>query len=65
MASAAAFTVGAALPLATAFVSPVANLPTIVSAISILKSILRVTFWGAAAMAPTALVGSLFGAVAA
>lgn len=82
MASAAAFTVGAALPLVTAFVSPVANVATIVSAISIvflallgalaayaggapmLKSILRVTFWGAAAMALTALVGSLFGTVA-
>jgi VIT1/CCC1 family predicted Fe2+/Mn2+ transporter len=30
-----------------------------------LKSILRVTFWGAAAMALTALVGGLFGAVVA
>jgi vacuolar iron transporter family protein len=83
MASAAAFTVGAALPLVTAFVSPLGNVATIVSAISIvflallgalaayaggapiLKSILRVTFWGAAAMALTALVGSLFGTVAA
>ncbi len=83
MASAAAFTVGAALPLVIAFVVPLGSVTTIVSGISIvflallgalaayaggapiLKSMLRVTFWGAAAMALTALVGSLFGAVAA
>jgi vacuolar iron transporter family protein len=83
MASAAAFTVGAALPLVTAFVVPLGSVSTIVSGISIvflallgalaayaggapiLKSMLRVTFWGAAAMALTALVGSLFGTVVA
>jgi vacuolar iron transporter family protein len=83
MASAAAFTVGAALPLVTAFVVPLGSVTTIVSSISIvflallgalaayaggapiLKSMLRVTFWGAAAMALTALVGGLFGTVAA
>jgi vacuolar iron transporter family protein len=83
MASAAAFTVGAALPLVAAFFAPLGKVATIVSAISIvflallgalaayaggapiLRSILRVTFWGAAAMALTALVGSLFGTVAA
>jgi vacuolar iron transporter family protein len=82
MASAAAFTVGASLPLATAFASPLSRVSIIVSIVSIvflamlgalaaytggasmMKSMLRVTFWGAAAMALTALVGSLFGTVA-
>jgi vacuolar iron transporter family protein len=82
MASAAAFTVGAALPLTTALISPLRNVATIVGVISIgflallgalaayvggasmLKSILRVTFWGAAAMGLTALVGTLFGTAA-
>lgn len=83
LASAAAFTVGAALPLVTAFVVPAnsigSNVAQIVSGVSLLflallgalaayaggakmsVGILRVTFWGAAAMAITALVGKLFG----
>ena len=83
LASAAAFTVGAALPLVAAFVVPAnsigSNVAQIVSGVSLLflaflgalaayaggakisVGILRVTFWGAAAMAITALVGKLFG----
>ena len=86
LASAAAFTVGAALPLVTAFVVPAnsigSNVAQIVSGVSLLflaflgalaayaggakisVGILRVTFWGAAAMAITALVGKLFGTIA-
>ena len=83
LASAAAFTVGAALPLVAAFVVPAnsigSNVAQIVSGVSLLflaflgalaayaggakisVGILRVTFWGAAAMAITALVGKFFG----
>ncbi len=83
LASAAAFTVGAVLPLVAAFVVPAnsigSNVAQIVSGVSLLflallgalaayaggakisVGILRVTFWGAAAMAITALVGKLFG----
>ncbi len=86
LASAAAFTVGAALPLIAAFVMPAASvgghLASIVSGVSLLflaflgavaayaggakmgAGMLRVMFWGAAAMAITALVGKLFGAIA-
>lgn len=77
--SAAAFSIGAALPLATAIVSPDAYLIAAVSAGSLiflallgvagaklgganmLKGALRVTFWGALAMAVTAGIGALFG----
>lgn len=78
-ASAAAFAVGAAMPLLTVLIMP-ENLLTIgVSIISliflallgilaaraggapVLRSTLRVTFWGALAMGLTALIGSLFG----
>lgn len=79
VASAAAFAVGAVLPLITVFLVPETILATGVSATSlvflallgvlaawaggapIVKSTIRVTFWGALAMALTALVGSLFG----
>jgi vacuolar iron transporter family protein len=82
MASAAAFTGGASLPLATAFISPLSHVSLVVSVVSLvflamlgalaaytggasmIKSMLRVTFWGAAAMVLTALVGSLFGTAA-
>lgn len=78
-ASAAAFTVGAALPLITVLFSPPSKLAWTVSLASlvflailgataasvggsgVLKSVARVTFWGALAMAATAFVGSLFG----
>ena len=79
VASAAAFSVGAALPLAMvpAFAGP--DLVWIVSGAALLflailgavgakaggapmgRAVLRVTFWGAFAMAATAAIGSLFG----
>ncbi|MEQ8936402.1 MAG: VIT family protein [Amphiplicatus sp.] len=79
-ASALAFSIGAALPLAAAALAPLAQMPFIVPAASLLslallgavsagfggagkaRAIVRVTFWGAVAMAVTAVVGSLFGA---
>jgi len=79
--SAATFAVGAALPLATALVSPPAAAVTVVTATSLAflvglgavgaktggapvgRAALRVAFWGALAMALTAVVGRLFGAV--
>jgi VIT1/CCC1 family predicted Fe2+/Mn2+ transporter len=77
--SAVSFSVGAALPLAAAWISPhqyviriigIASLLFLVAlgavaanagGASMLKGSLRVLFWGAAAMAATALVGKLFG----
>jgi vacuolar iron transporter family protein len=82
LASAAAFTVGAGLPLMTAWIAPASFLAPVVGAASLvflvvlgglaahtggaglLKGIGRVTFWGALAMAITAVVGRLFGVVA-
>jgi len=82
IASAASFSVGAALPIAVAAFSPMHGLIPIVGAASlvflaalgvasawtggapILPGTLRVTFWGAIAMAVTAGVGALFGAPA-
>ena len=79
LASAATFTVGAALPLMTVLIAPQPELAWTVSFTSlvflavlgstaayvggsgVLKSAAGVTFWGALAMAATALVGSLFG----
>jgi VIT1/CCC1 family predicted Fe2+/Mn2+ transporter len=79
--SAATFAVGAALPLATALVSPPAAAGALVTATSLAflvglgavgamtggapvgRAALRVTFWGALAMALTAIVGKLFGTV--
>ncbi len=79
--SALAFTLGAGLPLLSAWLSPVQHLPLLVGGTSllflmvlgslaaftggagILKGISRVTFWGALAMAITAGVGRLFGAL--
>ena len=81
MASAATFSVGAALPLVVAAVAPMPRLIVFVSVASLLflallgalaartggapvaRSTLRVTFWGALAMALTALIGSVFGTV--
>ena len=78
LASAATFTVGAALPLLIILVSPPALLAWTVSLTSlvflaalgglaayvggsgVLKSAVRVTFWGALAMALTAGVGTFF-----
>jgi len=82
LASAAAFTVGAALPLLTAWLAAEQHLALVVAATSLLflmllgglaarsggasirRGIIRVSFWGALAMAMTAGVGSLFGVVA-
>ena len=81
IASAASFSIGAALPLATLFVDRGASLPWTVSGASLLflallgalgaragkapmlRPVVRVTFWGAMAMAATIAIGSLFGAV--
>jgi VIT1/CCC1 family predicted Fe2+/Mn2+ transporter len=79
-ASAATFSVGAALPLVVVLLVSVSTLVWAVSGASIVflallgalsaraggapiaRSVLRVTFWGALAMAITAGVGALFGA---
>jgi VIT1/CCC1 family predicted Fe2+/Mn2+ transporter len=79
-ASAATFTVGAALPLLLVLVVPTSKLVWVVSGSSLFflaslgalaasaggapvwKSVARVTFWGALAMALTAGVGALFAA---
>jgi len=79
LASAAAFSVGAALPLLTALVAPEKRVAGAVALTSLvflallgvagakignagmLKAAVRVTFWGALAMAVTAGIGWLFG----
>ncbi|PWB90570.1 hypothetical protein C5688_10000 [Methylocystis sp. MitZ-2018] len=79
--SAAAFSVGAAMPLLMVLVSPAGDLVPIVSGASlcflallgaigaragganVLRATARVTFWGALAMALTAGIGEIFGAV--
>jgi VIT1/CCC1 family predicted Fe2+/Mn2+ transporter len=81
IASAASFSVGAAMPLLMVVVSPADALVLLVSAASllflailgavgaragganILRATVRVTFWGALAMALTAGIGKLFGTV--
>ena len=78
-ASAAAFAVGASLPLAMVPLSPSGYLSWAVSSAALLflailgavgakaggapigKAVVRVTFWGASAMAATAAIGALFG----
>jgi VIT1/CCC1 family predicted Fe2+/Mn2+ transporter len=79
LASAAAFSVGAAMPLAMVLISPAAWLAETVSIASLLflavlgaigakagganvpRATVRVTFWGAAAMALTAGIGAVVG----
>lgn len=79
LSSAASFSVGAALPLAMAVITPVAWVVPAVTGASLLflallgvvgakvgganmvKSAIRVTFWGAAAIAVTAGIGALTG----
>jgi VIT1/CCC1 family predicted Fe2+/Mn2+ transporter len=79
LASAAAFTVGAALPVVVSALAPVARLSILVTGSALvlltvlgalaakvggaplLRGAFRVTFWGALAMAASALVGRLFG----
>jgi vacuolar iron transporter family protein len=81
LASAATFSVGAALPLVTTALVPFGSVIPAVSALSLVflaalgmlaaqaggasiwRGALRVTFWGALAMALTALVGRIFGTV--
>ncbi|VVT11336.1 conserved membrane hypothetical protein [Sphingomonas sp. EC-HK361] len=80
MASAASFAIGAAIPLLTVILAPVARIGLIVSIASLVllavlgavgaraggsplaKPMLRVAFWGAAAMAVTYAIGHLVGA---
>ncbi|TPN51477.1 VIT family protein [Mesorhizobium sp. B1-1-7] len=82
LSSAAAFSVGAAMPLAMALVSPAAWLAATVSVASllflavlgaigakagganVLRATVRVTFWGALAMALTAGIGAVVGTAA-
>ncbi len=79
LASAAAFTAGAALPVVSVLLTPKAFIAEVVIGVSLLAlallgtlsarvggsaiipAVLRVTFWGALAMAATAGVGYLFG----
>jgi VIT1/CCC1 family predicted Fe2+/Mn2+ transporter len=79
-ASALAFSVGAALPLMTAWLAPSQGMEIWIAGGSlaflaalgatgaklggapVLKAVIRVSFWGAFAMAATALIGSLFNA---
>ena len=81
LASAATFSVGAAMPLLLVVISPAPALVPIVSAVSlgflallgaigaktgganILRATVRVTFWGALAMALAAGIGKVFGTV--
>lgn len=81
MASAMAFSIGAAVPLAVAVVAPLSTTMVAVTAAAVvslallgaigarsggaamLKPVLRVTLWGVLAMAITAGIGRLFGAV--
>jgi VIT1/CCC1 family predicted Fe2+/Mn2+ transporter len=82
LASAASFTVGAAMPLLITVIAPAGALAFLLSGTSLLflavlgglaarvggagviKGTMRVTFWGALAMALTAGIGALFGALA-
>jgi VIT1/CCC1 family predicted Fe2+/Mn2+ transporter len=79
LASAAAFSSGAALPLLVALATPNSSVVAAVSIASLLflallgvvgaktgganmpKAAIRVTFWGALAMAVTAAIGAVFG----
>lgn len=81
LASALAFSVGAALPLIVVLLAPFAQLTSYVPVASLLSlallgtwsarasglrswaPVIRVVFWGAAAMAVTAAIGALFGTV--
>jgi VIT1/CCC1 family predicted Fe2+/Mn2+ transporter len=81
LASAASFSIGAALPLLMVFLSPAVTLiPSVIVAsliflallgavgakaggANIFRATIRVTFWGALAMALTAGIGKLFGTV--
>ncbi|MFN3609126.1 MAG: VIT family protein [Hyphomonas sp.] len=79
--SAASFSIGAALPLIAAAMSPTDLLTPVVAGVSLLslallgwlsasaggagktRAVIRVVFWGAAAMVVTGLIGAAFGTV--
>lgn len=79
--SAASFSIGAALPLISAALSPADMLTPVVAGVSLLslallgwlsasaggagktRAVIRVVFWGAAAMVVTGLIGAAFGTV--
>jgi VIT1/CCC1 family predicted Fe2+/Mn2+ transporter len=81
LASAAAFSIGAAMPLLVALVAPASLLAVLLTTTSLaglavlgwlaaraggartMRAALRVTFWGALAMALTYAAGALFGAM--
>jgi len=81
IASALSFSIGAALPLTAAALSPLAQVTPTVAAASLVslaalgaasaeaggaekrRAMIRVVFWGAAAMAVTGLAGAAFGAI--
>ena len=81
LASAAMFSIGAAMPLLMVVIAPASALVPVVSAASLgflallgavgakagganmLHATIRVTFWGALALATTAVIGKLFGTV--
>ncbi|MFN4185956.1 MAG: VIT family protein [Hyphomonas sp.] len=81
LSSAASFSVGAALPLIAAALSPAELLTPVVAGVSLLslallgwlsasaggagkaRAVIRVVFWGAAAMIITGLIGAAFGTV--
>jgi len=60
LASAAAFAVGAILPLMTAVLAVDSYLTVLVTGTSLIVGAMRVAFWGALAMALTAGVGAIF-----
>jgi len=79
LASAVAFTAGAALPVASVLLTPLTHITEVATGVSlvalavlgavsartggsaVLPAVVRITFWGALAMAATAGVGYLFG----
>lgn len=81
LSSAASFSVGAALPLAAAALTPMDLVTPVVAGVSLIclavlgwlsasaggagktRAVLRVVFWGAAAMIVTGLIGAAFGTV--
>ena len=81
LSSAASFSIGAALPLMAAVLSPPELLTPIVAGVSLIslailgwmsasaggagktRAVIRVVFWGAAAMLVTGLIGAAFGTV--
>ena len=81
LSSAASFSIGAALPLIAAVLSPIELLTPVVAGVSLIslailgwlsasaggagktRAVVRVVFWGAAAMLVTGLIGAAFGTI--